>query len=167
MGRIMILGMSLQSFTVFHLILSMIGIAFGFIVAGGILASNKLPGWTALFLLTTILTSATGFLFPFTKLLPSHIVAIISLVLLAVALYALYAKDLVGVWRAIYIVTAMLALWFNVFVLIAQSFQKVALLNVYAPTGAEPPFAITQGVVLVFFIFVIVVGLRTFRPAQS
>lgn len=161
----MILGMSLQSFTVFHLILSMIGIAFGFIVAGGILASNRLPGWTALFLLTTILTSATGFLFPFTKLLPSHIVAIISLVLLAVALYALYAKDLSGVWRTVYIVTAMLALWFNVFVLIAQSFQKVALLNVYAPTGAEPPFAITQGVVLVFFILAIVVGIRRFKPA--
>ena len=161
----MILGMSLQSFTVFHLILSMVGIAFGFIVAGGILASNRLPSWTALFLLTTILTSATGFLFPFTKLLPSHIVAIISLVLLAVALYALYAKDLSGVWRMVYIVTAMLALWFNVFVLIAQSFQKVALLNVYAPTGAEPPFAITQGVVLVFFILAIVVGIRRFKPA--
>lgn len=161
----MILGMSLQAFTVFHLILSMIGIAFGFIVAGGILASNKLPGWTALFLLTTILTSATGFLFPFTKLLPSHIVAIISLVLLAVALYALYGKDLSGVWRTVYIVTAMLALWFNVFVLIAQSFQKVGLLNVYAPTGAEPPFAITQAVVLVFFIFAIVAGIRRFRPS--
>src|ERR1700754_4230054 len=158
----MILGMSLQAFTVFHLILSMIGIAFGFIVAGGILASNKLPGWTALFLLTTILTNATGFLFPFTKLLPSHIVAIISLVLLAVALYALYGKDLSGVWRTVYIVTAMLALWFNVFVLIAQSFQKVALLNVFAPTGTEPPFAITQGVVLVFSIFAIVVGIRRF-----
>lgn len=160
----MILGMSLQSFTVFHLILSMIGIAFGFIVAGGILASNRLPGWTALFLVTTILTSATGFLFPFTKLLPSHIVAIISLVLLAVALYAVYGKDLNGVWRAVYIVTAMLALWFNVFVLIAQSFQKVGLLNVYAPTGAEPPFAITQAVVLAFFIFAIVAGIRRFRP---
>lgn len=160
----MILGMSLQAFTVFHLVISMIGIAFGFIVAGGIIASNKLPGWTALFLLTTILTSATGFLFPFTKLLPSHIVAIISLVLLAVALYALYGKSLVGVWRPVYIVTAMLALWFNVFVLIAQSFQKVALLNVYAPTGAEPPFAITQAVVLVFFIFTIVVGIRRFLP---
>ncbi|WP_424629161.1 hypothetical protein [Bradyrhizobium sp. SYSU BS000235] len=161
----MILGMSLQSFTVFHLILSMIGIAFGFIVAGGILASNRLPGWTALFLLTTILTSATGFLFPFTKLLPSHIVAIISLVLLAVALYAFYAKDLSGVWRPVYIVTAMRALWFNVFVLIAQSFLKVGLLNVYAPTGAEPPFAITQGVVLVFFILAIIAGIRRFRPA--
>jgi len=161
----MILGMSLQAFTVFHIILSMIGIAFGFIVAGGILASNKLPGWTALFLLTTILTNATGFLFPFTKLLPSHIVAGISLVMLVVALYAYYGKGLVGVWRPVYIVTAMLALWFNVFVLVAQSFLKVALLNVYAPTGAEPPFAITQGVVLVFFIFAIVVGIRRFKPA--
>jgi hypothetical protein len=157
--------MTLPAFTVFHLILSMVGIAFGLIVAGGILASNRLPGWTALFLLTTILTSATGFLFPFTKLLPSHIVAIISLVLLAVALYALYGKNLVGVWRPVYIVTAMLALWFNVFVLVAQSFQKVALLNVYAPTGTEPPFAITQGAVLIFFIGAILLGIRKFKPA--
>jgi hypothetical protein len=161
----MILGMSLASFTVFHLALSMVAIALGFVVAGGLLASNKLPCWTALFLVTTILTSATGFLFPFTTLLPSHIVAIISLVLLAVAVYALYGKKLIGVWRPIYIVTAMLALWFNVFVLIVQSFQKVALLNALAPTGTELPFAITQGAVLVFFILLIAFGMRRFRLA--
>jgi hypothetical protein len=161
----MILGMSLAGFTVLHLIISMIAIAFGFVVVGGMLASNRLPGWTAWFLVLTILTSATGFLFPFTKILPSHVVAAISLVLLAIALYALYGKGLAGIWRAVYVVTAMLALWFNVFVLIAQSFQKVALLNVYAPTGSEPPFAITQGVVLLFFIFLIVLGIRRFRTA--
>ena len=161
----MVLGMSLAGFTVLHLIISMIAIAFGFVVAGGLLASNKLPGWTAWFLILTILTSATGFLFPFTKILPSHIVAIISLVLLAIAVYALYGKGLAGIWRVVYVVTAMLALWFNVFVLIAQSFQKVALLNVYAPTGAEPPFAITQGIVLLFFVFTIILGIRRFRPA--
>lgn len=161
----MILGLSLAGFTVLHLIISMIAIGLGFVVAGGILASNRLPGWTAWFLILTILTSATGFLFPFTKILPSHIVAIISLVLLAVAVYALYGKSLAGIWRIVYVVTAMLALWFNVFVLIAQSFQKVALLNVYAPTGAEPPFAFTQGVVLLFFIFTIILGIRRFKPA--
>lgn len=160
----MILGMSLAGFTVFHLVLSMVAIGLGFVVAGGLLASNKLPCWTALFLVTTILTSATGFLFPFTTLLPSHIVAIISLVLLAVAAYALYGKNLVGIWRPVYIVTAMLALWFNVFVLIAQSFLKVALLNVLAPKGSEPPFAIAQGAVLVFFIFLIILAIRRFRP---
>ena len=149
----MILGMSLAGFTVLHLIISMIAIGLGFVVAGGLLASNRLPGWTLWFLILTILTSATGFLFPFTKLLPSHIVAIISLVLLAIAVYALYGKALSGIWRAVYIV------------LIAQSFQKVALLNVYAPTGAEPPFAITQGIVLLFFIFLIVLGIRRFRTA--
>ena len=161
----MILGMSLAGFTVFHLIISMIAIALGFIVAGGILASNRLPGWTAWFLVLTVLTSATGFLFPFTKILPSHVVAIISLVLLAIAVYALYGKALARIWRTVYVVTAMLALWFNVFVLIAQSFQKVALLNVYAPTGSEPPFAITQGIVLLFFIFLIVLGIRRFKTA--
>jgi len=154
-----------MTFTVFHLIISMIAIGLGFVVAGGILSSNRLPRWTLWFLVLTILTSATGFLFPFTKLLPSHIVAIISLVLLAIAVYALYGKGLAGIWRTVYVVTAMLALWFNVFVLIAQSFQKVALLNVYAPTGAEPPFAITQGIVLVFFIFLIVLGIKRFKTA--
>ncbi|EGP09190.1 hypothetical protein [Afipia clevelandensis] len=154
-----------MTFTVFHLIISMIAIGLGFVVAGGILSSNRLPRWTLWFLILTILTSATGFLFPFTKLLPSHIVAIISLVLLAIAVYALYGKGLAGIWRTVYVVTAMLALWFNVFVLIAQSFQKVALLNVYAPTGAEPPFAITQGIVLVFFIFLIVLGIKRFKTA--
>ena len=161
----MVLGLSLAGFTVLHLVISMIAIALGFVVAGGILASSRLPAWTAWFLLLTILTSATGFLFPFTKILPSHIVAIISLVLLAVAVYALYGKGLAGIWRTVYVVTALLALWFNVFVLIAQSFQKVALLNVYAPTGAEPPFAITQGIVLLFFIFLIVLGIRRFKAA--
>jgi hypothetical protein len=161
----MILGMSLAAFTVLHLIISMIAIALGFVVAGGVLASNRMPGWTLWFLVLTILTSATGFLFPFTRILPSHVVAIISLVLLAVAVYALYGKGLSGIWRTVYVVTAMLALWFNVFVLIAQGFQKVALLNVYAPTGAEPPFAIAQGIVLVFFIGMIVVGIRRFKAA--
>lgn len=161
----MILGMSLASFTVLHLIISMVAIALGFVVAGGIFSANKMPRWTAWFLVLTILTSATGFLFPFTKLLPSHMVSIISLVLLAIAVYALYGKGLAGVWRAIYVVTAMLALWFNVFVLIVQSFQKVALLKVYAPTGTEPPFAITQGVVLLFFVFMIWFGIKKFRTA--
>lgn len=159
----MILGMSLAGFTVLHLIISMIAIGLGFVVAGGMLASSRLPGWTLWFLVLTILTSATGFLFPFTKLLPSHIVALISLALLAVAVYALYGKGLSGVWRTVYVVTAMLALWFNVFVLIAQGFQKVALLNVYAPTGAEPPFAITQGIVLLFFIGLIILGIKRFK----
>ena len=161
----MVLGMSLASFTVLHLIISMIAIALGFVVAGGIFASNRLPGWTAWFLILTILTSATGFLFPFTKVTPAHIVSVISLVLLAIAVYALYGKGLVGVWRSVYVVTAMLALWFNVFVLIVQSFQKVALLNVYAPTGSEPPFAITQGVVLIFFVWIIWAGFKRFWPA--
>ena len=161
----MILGLSLAGFTVLHLVISMIAIALGFVVAGGLLASSRLPGWTAWFLILTIVTSATGFLFPFTKILPSHIVAIISLVLLAIAVYALYGKGLAGIWRSVYVVSAMLALWFNVFVLIVQSFQKVALLNAYAPTGSEPPFAITQGIVLLFFVFTIILGIRRFRPA--
>ena len=155
----------LVALVIIHTVLSLIAIAVGVSVVADLLGSRVREGMTRLFLGTALLTSATGFLFPFTKLLPSHIVAIISLVLLAIAVYALYGKGLSGIWRTVYVVTAMLALWFNVFVLIAQSFQKVALLNVYAPTGAEPPFAITQGIVLVFFIILIVIGIKRFRTA--
>ena len=128
-----------------------------------------MPGWTALFLGTTILTSATGFLIPpllSDKLLPSHIIGILSLLLLAVACFALYGQKLLGAWRWIYVVTALLALYFNTFVLVIQSFLKVPALHALAP--GEPPggpvFAIAQGIVLVFFIIVIIGAVRRFRP---
>jgi hypothetical protein len=109
----MILGMSLSTFTMLHVIISLIGIVSGFVVLSGLLGSRTMPGMTALFLLTTILTSATGFLFPFEKLLPSHMVGILSLVLLAIACIALYAMNLAGAWRWIYASTAMAALYLN------------------------------------------------------
>jgi hypothetical protein len=161
---IMILGMSLSTFTTVHVIISLVGIVSGIVVMFGLLGSNRMPGWTALFLLTTILTSATGFLFPFTKLLPSHMVGILSLVLLAIACIALYGMRLSGVWRAIYVVTAMISLYLNVFVLIIQGFLKVDALKALAPTQTEPPFAVIQGVVLVFFVIVIIGAVRRFRP---
>src|SRR6202795_1081105 len=118
----MILGMSLSTFVTVHVIISLIGIVAGIIVMFGLLGSNRMPGLTAIFLLFTILTSATGFLFPFEKLLPSHMVGILSLVLLAISCIALYGMKLSGAWRSIYAVTAMISLYLNIFVLVIQAF---------------------------------------------
>jgi hypothetical protein len=163
----MVLGMSLSTFTTLHVIISLIGIASGLLVMFGLLGSKQMPGMTALFLLTTILTSATGFLFPFTVLLPSHMVGILSLVLLAIACVALYGMKLSGAWRAIYVVTALISLYLNVFVLVIQGFLKVPALHALAPSvpPSEPPFAVVQGLVLLFFIIEIVRAVRRFRPA--
>src|ERR1700716_28590 len=165
----MILGMSLPTFTLVHVIISLIAIVSGVIVMSGLLGSNRRPGMTAIFLLFTILTSATGFLFPFEKLLPSHMGGILSLVLLAIACIALYAMKLSGPWRWIYVVTAMTSLYLNVFVLVIQAFLKVPTLHALAPSvpPSEPPFAIIQGIVLVFFVLVIVGALRRFRPVPT
>jgi len=163
----MILGMSLSAFTTLHIVISLIAIASGIIVMFGLLGSNRMPGLTAIFLLFTILTSATGFLFPFTVLLPSHMVGILSLVLLAIALIALYAMKLSGAWRWIYVVTAMVSLYLNVFVLVIQAFLKVPALTALAPGNPPtgPVFGVVQGVVLVFFVVVIIGAVRRFRPA--
>jgi hypothetical protein len=162
----MILGMSLSTFTMLHVIISLIAIVSGIIVMFGLLGSRQMPGMTAIFLLFTILTSATGFLFPFEKLLPSHMVGILSLVLLAIACFALYGMKLAGPWRWIYGVTAMVSLYLNVFVLVIQAFLKVPALHALAPSvpPSEPPFAIIQGIVLVFFVLVIIGTVRRFRP---
>src|SRR5262245_642102 len=161
----MMLGMSLETFTVVHVIISLVGIASGIVVAHGMLNGEPRGQWTMLFLVTTILTSVTGFGFPFAKLLPSHITGIISLIVLAIALFALYAFRLQGPWRWIYVVTSMAALYLNVFVLVVQAFQKVPALKALAPNGSEPPFAITQGVVLLVFVVLTVMAARRFRFA--
>jgi hypothetical protein len=165
----MILGLSLSTFVLVHVIISLIGIVAGFIVMFAMLGSNRTPAMTALFLATTILTSATGFLIPpllTDKLLPSHIIGALSLVLLAIACLALYGQKLAGSWRWIYVVTALLSLYLNTFVLVIQSFLKIAPLHALAP--GEPPggpvFAIAQGIVLVFFIIMIIGAVRRFRP---
>jgi hypothetical protein len=167
--RVMILGMSLSTFTTVHVIISLIAIVSGIIVMFGLLGSNRMPGMTAIFLLFTILTSVTGFLFPFEKLLPSHMIGILSLVLLAIACIALYVMNLSGPWRSVYILTAMTSLYLNVFVLIIQAFLKVGPLHALAPSvpPSEPPFAIIQGIVLVFFVIVIIGAVRRFRPMPT
>jgi hypothetical protein len=165
----MILGTSLSTFTAVHVIISLIAIVSGILVMFGLLGSKRMPGLTAIFLLFTILTSATGFLFPFEKLLPSHMVGILSLVLLAIALIALYGMKLSGAWRWIFVVTAMTSLYLNVFVLVIQAFLKVPALHALAPSvpPSEPPFAIIQGIVLLFFVVVIIGAVRRFRPTPT
>lgn len=165
----MILGMSLSAFTTLHVIISLIAIVSGIVVMFGLLGSKRMPGLTAIFLLLTILTSATGFLFPSEKLLPSHMIAILSLVLLAIACIALYGMKLSGAWRWIYVLTAVVSLYLNVFVLIIQSFLKLGPLHALAPSvpPSEPPFAVVQGIVLLFFIIVITGAVRRFRPMPA
>jgi hypothetical protein len=156
--------MSLATFTLVHVILSLIGIFTGVVVLIGMLNSNRLSGLTAVFLATTVLTSATGFLFPFDKLLPSHIVGIISLVVLAIAIVALYVYRVAGAWRWIYVGSAVLSLYLNVFVAVVQAFLKIPFLNELAPTQKEAPFAIAQGVVLLAFVVLGILAVRWFRP---
>ena len=163
----MMLGLSLSTFTTIHVIISLIAIATGFVTVFGMLTGNRMARWTAIFLVMTVLTSVTGFGFPFDHVLPSHIVGAISLVVLAVALFAVYSKHLSGVWRWIYVVSAIIALWFNVFVLIVQSFMKIAALKALAPTQSEPPFQIAQGAALALFVVLAILAVRQFRPAAA
>jgi hypothetical protein len=157
----MIFGMT--TFTLVHVVLSLIGIFAGLIVIFGLLAAKRLDGWTALFLSSTVLTSVTGFLFPVHRFLPSHAVGILSLVVLAVAILARYTFHLAGAWRRTYVVTAMIALYLNVFVLVVQGFLKVPALKAMAPTQSEPPFKVAQLVVLALFVVLTILASIKFR----
>ncbi len=164
----MVLGMPLATFTFLHVIISLVGIAAGLIVIERFFRNRTLGLSNLVFLVTTILTSVTGFLFPFEKFgSPAHIVGIISLVVLAIALFALYAGNLIGPWRWIYVCAAMVALYLNVFVAVVQSFLKIGRLHALAPTGTEPPFVATQGVVLVGFVVLGIIALIRFRPPTA
>lgn len=160
----MILGLSIATFTILHVIISLIAIVSGIYVVIAMVGGSKPAGWTALFLLTTVLTSVTGFLFPITHFTPAVGTGIVSLVVLAFALVALYAKHLFGAWRWIYVVTATAALYLNVLVLIAQAFLKVSILHPLAPNGNEPPFLIAQTVALVVFVGLGIVAVIRFHP---
>jgi hypothetical protein len=151
----------LTAFTLFHVAISLIGIASGFVVVYGFLASKRLEGWTGTFLWTTVATSATGYLFPFHKLMPSHIVGAISLIVLAIAFRAR------NHWRKTYVITSMIALYLNVFVLVVQLFMKVPALNALAPTQSEPPFQIAQGVVLLLFVITGIRATMKYHPEQQ
>ena len=162
----MVLGMSLATFTLLHVIISLIAIVTGLVVMSGLLGSRRMPGLTAIFLLFTILTSVTGFMFPFNGVTPAILIGILSCILLTIACIALYGMRLEGVWRSIYVVTAMTSLYLNVFVLVVQGFLKIPALHALAPSvpPAGPVFAVVQGIVLLFFVLVIIGAWRRFKP---
>jgi hypothetical protein len=163
----MIAGMSTSMFTLVHVLLSLVGIFAGLITVFGMFGSKRFEAWTAVFLVTTVLTSLTGFFFPRDHVLPSHIVGIISLAVLAIAIFALYSRELAGTWRWIYVVGAVLALYLNVFVGVVQSFLKIPTLNALAPTQSEPSFVIAQSVVLAIFFALGITAVRSFRPVAN
>jgi hypothetical protein len=161
----MILGMSLATFTAVHVVISLIGIAAGLIVVAGMLSASRLPGWTVLFLTATVLTSVTGFFFPAARVLPSHIFGVVSLLVLAVTIPALYVKRLAGSWRWIYVAGAVFALYLNSFVGVVQAFLKIPALNRLAPTQSEPPFLVAQLALAALFVVLGIQAARRFRPA--
>jgi len=163
----MILGIATSTYTLIHVVISLIGIGSGIVVLWGMIRNKRLDGITAIFLTFTVLTSVTGFGFPFTHVTPGIIVGVISLALLGLAIAARYAFRLAEAWRLIYVVTALMALYLNVFVLVVQSFEKVPALHALAPTQSEPPFVATQLVVLVVFIILTLFAGRKFHPAPA
>jgi len=160
----MIIGMSIAAFTTLHVIISLVGIASGVIVLGAMLNAKAPASWTALFLATTVLTSVTGFMFPSTGFTPGQAVGAVSLVVLPVALFAYYGRHLAGPWRWVYEVTAVIALYLNCVVAVTQSFQKIPLLNAWAPTQSETPFQVAQLTLLAIFVLATIVGVRKFHP---
>ena len=163
----MVFGMSLATYTAVHVIISLIGIASGLIVLAGLLRGQLLTMWNGLFLITTVLTSVTGFGFPYTKPTPGIILGILSLIVLAIAIFALYGRRLNGSWRRTYVITAMIALYFNVFVLVAQIFEHVPAFHALAPTQTKGPFKIAQLLLLVVFAVLTGAAARRSRPVLA
>jgi len=165
----MVLGMTLPTYTLLHVLISLVGIGSGLVVLSGLLTDRRLDRWTAIFLATTVAASLSGFGFPVDHVMPSHIVGSISLVALAFAIAARYKFQMVRAWRWIYVVGAIMALYLNCFVLVVQSFLKIPALSALAPTQTEPPFAVAQLIVLAVFIGLGVAGVKKFqkKPASS
>lgn len=158
--------MILPIFTLVHVLISLVGILSGFVVVFGMLSAKRLDGWTRLFLWTTVLTSVTGFMFPYHGFLPSYVAGIVSLLVLAVAIFARYRRHMAGGWRRTYVITSVIALYLNVFVLVVQLFRKVPALKALAPTQSEPPFKVAQLVVLVLFAVLAILATIKFRNPQ-
>lgn len=155
--------MILRAYTWLHVVISLIGIVTGIVVVAGMLSGNRMDGWTAWFLATTMATSVTGFFFPYHGFKPSYPVGVLSVILLSVSYVARYQHHMEGSWRWIYVVTAVVSLYFNVFVFIVQAFQKVPALKAAAPTQKEPPFKIAQLAALVVFIVLGVLAVSRFK----
>jgi hypothetical protein len=157
----------MDTFTIVHVVLSLIGILSGLVVLYGLFTANRMNGWTMLFLVTTVATSVTGFGFPFQGVTPAIILGILSLIVLLAAIVARYVFHLAGSWRWIYVVGSVVALYFNVFVLVVQAFLKIPALHALAPKGSEPPFAIAQGIVLLLFIVAGTLLVKRFHPVTN
>ena len=155
------------TFTLIHVVLSLVGIVAGLVVAGALVSGKRLDRWAVVFLVTTIGTNVSGFGFPFVEFLPSHAVGIVSLVVLPLVIVAHYLKRFAGAWRAIYAGGVVLATYLNVFVLVAQLFRRIPALIAAAPTQSEPPFAITQALVLALFAWLGVAAVRGFRTERA
>jgi hypothetical protein len=155
----------LQHFTLFHVVLSVLGIVAGLVLVGGLVAGRRLDGWAAAFLSTTVLANLTGFGFPFTAILPSHLVAGLSLLVLPLVAFALYGKRASGPWRRVFTIGATAALYMNVFVLVVQLFRKIPAMQALAPTESELPFALTQGLVLALFVMLGRSAARGYGPS--
>jgi hypothetical protein len=164
---VMILGMSTVTFTLVHVVLSLIGIVSGAIVMVGIFSARRPDRWTTLFLITTVATSVTGFFFHSASFGPPHIIGVISLVVLAIAILALYRFGLAGSWRWLYVAGAVLALYLNVFVGVVQAFQKLPFLQPLAPTQSEPPFLVAQLAVMAIFVVLGIVAVKRFHPGSK
>jgi len=159
----MILGLSASTFTSVHVAISLIAIVSGAVALYGMVSAKKFDSWIALFLATAVLTSVTGFFFPTAGILPSHVVGVISLVVLAAAIVGLYVFHLAGPWRWIYVVGVVVALYLNAFVGVVQAFQKLPALTALAPTQSEPPFLIAQLALMAIFIVLGVVAVKRFH----
>jgi hypothetical protein len=168
----MIFGMSVAAFTQLHVIISLVAIISGIIVALAMLGARLMPGMTALFLVTTVATSVTGFMFDtpidaprvIGSLDPAKIIGVISLIFLILAILAIYSYKLAGSWRGVYVISAIVALYFNCFVLVVQSFQKIPFFHALAPTQKEPPFAVAQAILLILFVGLGIAAFKKFRP---
>jgi hypothetical protein len=163
----MILGISVTAYTLIHVVLSLVGMVAGLVLAGGLVGGTRPERWAVVFLATTVAANATGLGFPLVHVLPSHVVAIISLVVLAVVMVAQYVRHFAGGWRATYAVSVVVATYLNVFVLVAQLFKRIPVLFAAAPTQSEPPFFLTQLLVLALFVWLGVVAVAGFRPAPA
>ena len=161
----MMLGLSLSNFTILHTVISLVQLVSGLLVVKGLLGSRIDTGWISTYLVTAVLTSVTGFMFPFNGFLPSHAFGILSLVLLALVILALYVFKLDGAWRWVYAIGVVITVYLDAFVAVVQSFLKIPQLHALAPGGSEPPFAIAQGILLIIFIVLGVMAFRGFHPA--
>jgi hypothetical protein len=167
LGQVLFAFFDIKTLTLIHVAISVLAIGSGFAVLFDLIAAKRSDEWTAFFLTTTVLTSVTGFAFPIERITPGIVLGVISLVVLAVCIYARYARQIAGAWRLVYVITAVTALYLNFVVLIVQSFQKLPALKVLAPTQSEPPFAIAQLTTLVAFIALGIVAARRFREAPE